>query len=141
MPALIAEAKRAEKRTNMEYAAHSGNCSSNSNGRENSNDNKRQNTKHSNSNSNCNNGNHSQSANCSCPKKQNTAKVNNAETATHYESDPTVSDLKGLKTECQNRRLDPPARFQPSGFVTHKPITQSPKARLGSQLELPKPTT
>ncbi|KAJ9051228.1 hypothetical protein DSO57_1006480 [Entomophthora muscae] len=80
MPALIAEAKHAEKRANMEYAASNDNHSSNSNNRENSNDNKHQNTNHSNSNSNCNNGNHSQSANCSCPKKEDTTKVNNAET-------------------------------------------------------------
>ncbi|KAJ9072383.1 hypothetical protein DSO57_1028167 [Entomophthora muscae] len=98
MPVLIAEAKHTEKRTNIEYVSHNRNCSSNSNVRENSNDNKCQNTDHSNSNSNCNNGNHSQSANCSCPKKEDTAKVNNAETATHYESDPTFSDLKGLET-------------------------------------------
>ncbi|KAJ9054278.1 hypothetical protein DSO57_1016410 [Entomophthora muscae] len=65
MPALIAEAKHAEKRANMEYAAHNGNCALNGNGRENSNGNKRQNTNHSNGNSNCNNGNHSQSANLS----------------------------------------------------------------------------
>ncbi|KAJ9059885.1 hypothetical protein DSO57_1037415 [Entomophthora muscae] len=87
MPALIAEAKYAEKRTNMEYAAHNGN------GRENSNGNKRQNTNNSNSNSNHNNGNCSQRAKRSCPKKEDTAKVNNAEIATRYESDPTFSDL------------------------------------------------
>ncbi|KAJ9079742.1 hypothetical protein DSO57_1032275 [Entomophthora muscae] len=99
MPTLIAEAKRSEKRVNMEYAACNGNYSSNNNGRENSNGNKRQNINDSNSNSNCNNGNHSQSANRSRPKKEDTAKINNAKTAPHYESDPTYSDLKGLKTE------------------------------------------
>ncbi|KAJ9078224.1 hypothetical protein DSO57_1008888 [Entomophthora muscae] len=36
MPAFIAEAKRAEKRANIEYAAHNSNCSSNDNGRDNS---------------------------------------------------------------------------------------------------------
>ncbi|KAJ9087430.1 hypothetical protein DSO57_1033478 [Entomophthora muscae] len=51
-PLLIAEAKRAEKRTNMAYAAHNGNCSSTNNGRDNSNGKKRQNTNNSNSNSN-----------------------------------------------------------------------------------------
>ncbi|KAJ9073889.1 hypothetical protein DSO57_1011780 [Entomophthora muscae] len=44
MPALIAEAKRAEKNTNREYAACSSNCSSNGNSRDNSNGHKRQNT-------------------------------------------------------------------------------------------------
>ncbi|KAJ9050165.1 hypothetical protein DSO57_1016993 [Entomophthora muscae] len=39
MPALIAEAKHAEKCANMEYAAHNVNCSSNGNGRENFNGN------------------------------------------------------------------------------------------------------
>ncbi|KAJ9070347.1 hypothetical protein DSO57_1008921 [Entomophthora muscae] len=102
-PALIAEAKHMEKHANMEYAARNSNCSSNSNGRANSNDNKRQNTKYSNGNSNCNNGNCSQSANRSCPKKEDTNKVNNAEVATHYESDPTFSDLEGLKTEEQGK--------------------------------------
>ncbi|KAJ9064681.1 hypothetical protein DSO57_1027885 [Entomophthora muscae] len=104
IPALIAEAKHTEKRANMEYAVRNSNCSSNSNGRENSNGNKRQNTYHTSGNSNCNNGNHSQSANCSCSKKEDTAKVNNAETATHYESDPTFSDRKGLKTEEQGKK-------------------------------------
>ncbi|KAJ9055534.1 hypothetical protein DSO57_1039799 [Entomophthora muscae] len=103
MPALIAEAKRAEKHTNMEYAARNGNRSSNSNGRENANGNKRQNTKHSNGNSNCNNGNCSQSANRSRPKKEDTSKVNNAEVATRYKSDPTFSDLECLKTEEQGK--------------------------------------
>ncbi|KAJ9086093.1 hypothetical protein DSO57_1007755 [Entomophthora muscae] len=42
---------------------------------------------------------------------------------------------------CQNHRLNPPARFQPSGFVTRNPIIRSLKARLGSQLKLPNPTT
>ncbi|KAJ9071733.1 hypothetical protein DSO57_1034034 [Entomophthora muscae] len=73
MPALIAEAKRAEKRANMVYASRNGNCYSNSNGRENCNSNKRQNTNHSNSKANCINGNHSQSANHSLPKKEDTA--------------------------------------------------------------------
>ncbi|KAJ9075988.1 hypothetical protein DSO57_1030410 [Entomophthora muscae] len=81
MPALIAEAKRAEKRANMGYAARIDNHPSNSNGRENSNGNKRQFTNHSNNNSNHNNGNCIQSANCSCPKKEDNTKVNHAETA------------------------------------------------------------
>ncbi|KAJ9058570.1 hypothetical protein DSO57_1011025 [Entomophthora muscae] len=72
MPKLIAEAKRAEKRANMEYATHNSNQSSNSNGRDSSNGNKFQNTNHSNSNLDCNNGNCSQSANRSCPKKEDT---------------------------------------------------------------------
>ncbi|KAJ9064893.1 hypothetical protein DSO57_1025523 [Entomophthora muscae] len=76
MPALIAEAKHTEKLANMEYAAHNSNHSSNSNGREKSNGNKRQNTNHNNRNSNCNNGNCSQSTNRSCPKKEDTTKVN-----------------------------------------------------------------
>ncbi|KAJ9064199.1 hypothetical protein DSO57_1032954 [Entomophthora muscae] len=54
MPTLIAEAKHAKKRANMEYVARNSNCSSNSNGRENSNGNKHQNTSHNNSNSKCN---------------------------------------------------------------------------------------
>ncbi|KAJ9087374.1 hypothetical protein DSO57_1033967 [Entomophthora muscae] len=53
MPALIAEAKCAEKSANMEYAAHNSNHSINSNGRENSNGDKLQNTNHTNSNYNC----------------------------------------------------------------------------------------
>ncbi|KAJ9057559.1 hypothetical protein DSO57_1021500 [Entomophthora muscae] len=97
MPVLIAEAKRTEKCANMEYFACNSNCSSNSNERENSNGNKHQNNNHSNSNSNQNNDNHSQSVNRSCPKKEDTTKVNNAETATCYESDPTFSDIKGVK--------------------------------------------
>ncbi|KAJ9074027.1 hypothetical protein DSO57_1010328 [Entomophthora muscae] len=104
MPALIVEAKCAEKCTNMEYAAHNSNCSSNSNGLENSNGNKCQNTNHSNRNSNCNNDNHRKSANCSCPKKEDTAKVNNAETATHYISDPTFLG-KCLKSKCGDPNL------------------------------------
>ncbi|KAJ9080336.1 hypothetical protein DSO57_1026129 [Entomophthora muscae] len=42
---------------------------------------------------------------------------------------------------CQNCRLNPPARFQPSRFVTCNPIIWPLEARLGSQLELPNPTT
>ncbi|KAJ9056377.1 hypothetical protein DSO57_1033648 [Entomophthora muscae] len=49
--------------------------------------------------------------------------------------------FEAIKKWCQNLRLDLPARFQPSEFVTRNPIIWSPKARLGSQLELPNPST
>ncbi|KAJ9084313.1 hypothetical protein DSO57_1039627 [Entomophthora muscae] len=105
MPALIAEANCAEKFPNMEYTARNSNCPSNGNGRDSSTSNKRQNTNHSNGNSNCNNGNHSQSANSSFSKKEDTAKVNHAETATCYESDPHSLTSKVLKQRNREKRM------------------------------------
>ena len=106
MPALIAEAKRAEKRANMEYASRNGNRSSISNGRDKANGNKRQNTNGSNTTSNRTSNNNSlrnQSSNCSRPKKEENAEVNNAETVTCYESGPTFSDLEELEKEMQGK--------------------------------------